>query len=111
MHSIAAAVSIVAMWCFQLIFTLITGYLYLWKLRKFKFLPLLILYISMVVTSVTVITYYTQCIIPSSVVNTDRASWLFYMIIIKLGCLIGVVGYNGLIIDLLLMLNVLTKSS
>ena len=83
--------------------------MYLIKLRKHKFVPLLLLFAGEITTCATVIAFFSECLVKDSHVNKYESTWLFYMINIKLSCLVGIIGFAGLIIDLQLMLDYMTQ--
>lgn len=101
----------IILWSALLCFTLYNTYIYLIKLRKYRFIPSLLLYFGMVSMCILVIAYFCQRIVPSSPVNIDESSWLYYSNNIRLFCIVSIIGFCALITELLLMLRLMTKSS
>ena len=107
----AFAVCIIVIYSLCLLLTVINAYLYLLKLSKYKFLPLLLLFTGIGVVCCLVIANFAEYINPGSNMNKNEATWLFYMINIRLFSLVFIVGFCGLIVDLLLMLRLMTQCS
>ena len=107
----ALAISLLILWSFCLLLTLINSYLYLFKLNKYKVMPLLILLVGMVILCSIVLVFYIECVLSDSKINSNESAWLFFMINMKLCYLLTIIGFSGLIIDLLLMINLMVDSS
>ena len=109
-HSKGVTYTFITIYGLSLAFTLLNAYLYLWRLSKYRFMPFLLLYVGMIGMCCIVIGYYAECITPMSKVNSTESAWVYFMINMRLSCLISIIGYSSLIVDLLLMLRLMRKS-
>ena len=109
--SIGLVVTMISLWAFFLVFTLVNAYLYLLKMRKYRFIPFLLLYVGMASLSCFVIAYYVMSLDLNNVVYTQEGFWLLYEGNMKASVLVALIGFGGLIIDLLLMLRLMTQST
>ena len=103
-------VAIIVIYLLNLLFTLLNAYLYLWKLSKYRFMPFVLLYVGMASLCCLVIAYSAQCITPGSRINTSESAWVYYFVNMKTTSMVSMIGFSGLIIDLLLMLRLMRQS-
>ena len=75
-------------------------YNYLFKQKGYKFIPVFLVYASMTILSGLVICFYIDSIDQESFVNTNDLGWLYYSTNIRLTCLVAILGYTGLVIEL-----------
>ena len=86
-------------------------YNYLLKKKGYKFIPMLLAYSSMTLLSILVICYYIERINKESFINTNESAWFFYVANIRLTCLVAILGYTGLVIELSLKLQMMQTSA
>lgn len=86
-------------------------YIYLIKLKKYRFVPSVLLYTGMLVTCCVVIAYFSQRINPTSRVNTNEPSWIYYSSNMRLFCIYAIIGFTALLVELVMMLKLMNKSS
>ena len=103
-------IALIIIYSMNLAFTLLNAYFYLWKLSKYRFVPFVLLYTGMSCLCCLVIAYSVQCISPGSNINVSEAAWVYYFVNMKTFSMVSIIGFSGLIIDLLLMLRLMRDS-
>ena len=96
----AAEITAVCFWVLLFIIILYNGYHYLYKMQRFRFIPMVLVYVSMMVAVLIVIAYFA---------NPDHtvAGWVYYSCNLSLVALLAMLGYTCMLIELRLMLMVL----
>ena len=69
--SIGLNITIIILWSFTLLFTLVNSYLYLLKLSKYRFIPFMLLYTGLTMMCCVTITYYMKSFDLDDKVNTS----------------------------------------
>ena len=105
------AICLIVIWSFCLLLTFINAYLYFYMLKKYKVISLLIMFVGTAALCSIVIVFNLQCLNADSEIESNVSVWLFFMINMKLACLFIVIGFGGLIIDLILMMSLMLESS
>ena len=101
-HGFWKALEIIAVcfWVLLLLIILYNGYHYLYKMQRFRFIPMVLVYVSMIVADLIVIAYFAS---PDHTV----AGWVYYSCNLSLVAILAMLGYTCMLIELRLMLMVL----
>lgn len=80
-------------------------------MRKYRFIPVVVTYGSMLSMAILFITYYIERNIDTSRVNTVESAWIYFNNSIRLAAVLGTLGYTGLIIELNLLISLMQEST
>ena len=95
---------LIIMWALLLILIFFNAYNFLYKMTKYKFAPMVMVYVGNVAIAGLIIAYFSERLDANSRVQTSESAWIYWQANIRLACLIAIVGYIGLLIELRLML-------
>jgi len=110
-HNRPLAICIIILYSLLLSYTILNAILYLIMLRKYRFMPFLLLYMGMIALCSLIVAFFAECLTDGSAVNTNEVAWLRFELNVKAAAIIGVVGFTGLIADLVFMLKLITHQS
>ena len=99
------------MWIALFIVTLLNVYNFLYKMRKYRFMPILLTYIGMLGLCVLSIIFFAEALAPGSRLNTNESTWVYYQANIRLCCHIALIGYGGMIIELILSIQMMQQAA
>jgi len=72
---------------------------------------MVLVYGGMTLASVLIILYYIEKEVKDSLYNTNEAFWVYFSTNIRLACLVTILGYIGLVIELSLKLKMMQSSA
>ena len=96
---------LIIMWALLLILILFNAYNFLYKMTKYKFAPMVLVYVGNAAIACLTIAYFCERLDGASRVQTSESAWIYYQANIRLACLIAIIGYIGLLYELRLMLK------
>ena len=100
----------IVVWSLTLIITIYNAYEYLYKLSRWKFIPISLTYLAIIASAILSIIYSCERLTPSSGVNTNEADWVFFFSNLRLAAQVGCIGFAGMVIELILKVRLMETS-
>lgn len=101
--------SIVALWVIVLVPICYNIYHYLVRERKYKFIPMLLVYVGQLSMVLIILAYFITKETDGN--KRQMEQWSYFTINMRLACLICILGFSGLVIELSLKLKMLQQTS
>ena len=104
-------VTLIGLWALLLVLIIFNAYNYLYKMTKYKFAPMVMLYVGNAVLACLVVVYFSERLDMHSRVWRSESAPIFFQSNMRLACTIAILGFIGLIVELRLMLLAINESS
>lgn len=102
---------LISLWILILVPLFFNIYHYLYKQGKYRFVPMVLVYVGLVCESAITVAYHIERIDADSRINTHESTWIYFSANMRLACLVSILGYGGLLIELNLKLRMLQQCS
>ena len=78
---------------------------------KYKFAPMVMIYVGNAMLACLIIAFFSERLNGDSQVQTSESAWIFFQSNIRLACILAILGFMGLLIELQFMLSTMHVSS
>ena len=75
---IGLEVFLIIFWALLLILICFNAYNYLYKMTKYKFAPMVMVYVGNAVLACLIIVYFSERLDDNSIVNTTESAWVYF---------------------------------